>query len=137
MLAAEDGGLFINPAKLDLRKYATRPPLAKALFLYMLHVTNDTLRAAELAAFATEHEDFKDWWWKGLFAARRVARTVEYARPDGDHLMKPPALHLSHAWVCLPSHGPLPRRGKTVDIQSENAADNRRLHAAGKGAPSG
>ena len=90
MLSAEDNGLFINVAKLDLRKYATRPPLAKALFLYMLHVTNDTLRATELAAFATEHENFKDWWWKGGSARGRGGRVMKRALSPRDVLRCPP-----------------------------------------------
>lgn len=65
MLSA-DSALFINVPKLDLRKYAARPAMAKALFLYMLHVTNDTLKAIELAAVATEQVDYVDWWWKGV-----------------------------------------------------------------------
>lgn len=31
----------------------------------MFYVTNDTLRALELASLATEAANFKDWWWKG------------------------------------------------------------------------
>ncbi|EDQ89506.1 uncharacterized protein MONBRDRAFT_32314 [Monosiga brevicollis MX1] len=65
-MVSEDVGTFINIEKLDLRKYATRPILAKALFLYILHVGEQPVKALELAAHATEYEEFKDWWWKAM-----------------------------------------------------------------------
>ena len=46
-------------------RYAQRPALAKALFKYIMYVTNDTVKALDLAAKATEACGFKDWWWKG------------------------------------------------------------------------
>eukprot|EP00043_Microstomoeca_roanoka_P027879 m.16263 g.16263 ORF g.16263 m.16263 type:complete len:505 (+) comp8043_c0_seq1:78-1592(+) len=61
-----DDGMFIDVAKLDMRKYATRPGLARALVLYILHVVNDTVKAMELAAHATEAVRFNDWWWKAI-----------------------------------------------------------------------
>lgn len=64
MLSGEDG-MFIDVTKLDLRKYASRRGLARALVLYILHVVNDTAKAMELAAHATEAARFQDWWWKG------------------------------------------------------------------------
>ncbi|EMP39405.1 Tetratricopeptide repeat protein 8 [Chelonia mydas] len=42
-------GPFINLSRLNLAKYAQKPKLAKAL---------------DLAALATEHAQYKDWWWK-------------------------------------------------------------------------
>eukprot|EP00075_Anas_platyrhynchos_P025050 XP_027314303.1 tetratricopeptide repeat protein 8 isoform X2 [Anas platyrhynchos] len=42
-------GPFINLSRLNLGNYAEKPKLAKAL---------------DLAALATEHAQFKDWWWK-------------------------------------------------------------------------
>ncbi|XP_025900480.1 tetratricopeptide repeat protein 8 isoform X2 [Nothoprocta perdicaria] len=48
MLTNPDGP-FINMSRLNLGKYAHKPKLAKAL---------------DLAALATEHAQFKDWWWK-------------------------------------------------------------------------
>ncbi|RMB98834.1 hypothetical protein DUI87_25053 [Hirundo rustica rustica] len=48
MLTSPDGP-FINLSRLNLTKYAQKPKLAKAL---------------DLAALATEHAQFKDWWWK-------------------------------------------------------------------------
>ena len=65
MLQGENG-LFIDTNKMDLAKYAKRPSLSKALFQYMIHVTNDTVKALDLAAKATEACDFKDWWWKAM-----------------------------------------------------------------------
>lgn len=64
-MVSEEPGVFINVNKLDLQKYAKRPALAKALFLYMIHVDNQTVKALELAANATEHQAFNDFWWKG------------------------------------------------------------------------
>ncbi|KAL4613162.1 tetratricopeptide repeat protein 8 isoform X1 [Arapaima gigas] len=48
MLTNPDGP-FINLSRLNLAKYAQKPNLSKAL---------------DLAAMATEHAQFKDWWWK-------------------------------------------------------------------------
>ncbi|XP_061467906.1 tetratricopeptide repeat protein 8 isoform X2 [Rhineura floridana] len=48
MLTNPDGP-FINVSKLNLNNYAQKPKLAKAL---------------DLAAYATQHAQFKDWWWK-------------------------------------------------------------------------
>eukprot|EP00049_Salpingoeca_infusionum_P004994 m.86886 g.86886 ORF g.86886 m.86886 type:complete len:508 (+) comp12818_c0_seq2:144-1667(+) len=65
MLSGDDG-LFIDVSKLDFQKYSRRPALARALCLYLLHVVNDTVKAAELAAQATQVAQFKDWWWKAI-----------------------------------------------------------------------
>ncbi|XP_062350731.1 tetratricopeptide repeat protein 8 isoform X5 [Cinclus cinclus] len=35
-----------------------------ALFEYIFHHENDIKNALDLAALATEHAQFKDWWWK-------------------------------------------------------------------------
>lgn len=76
MLSGEDG-TFIDVTKLDLKKYARRSGLARALVLYLLHVVNDTVKALELSAHATEAEAFKDWWWKGnLFYIRLGGKCV-------------------------------------------------------------
>ena len=64
-MVSEDNGVFINIAKLDLKKYSRRPALAKSLFLYLVHVEDQPVKALELAAHATEHEEFQDAWWKG------------------------------------------------------------------------
>uniref|UniRef100_A0A8C5R561 Tetratricopeptide repeat domain 8 n=1 Tax=Leptobrachium leishanense TaxID=445787 RepID=A0A8C5R561_9ANUR len=58
------GGAFINLSRLNLAKYAVRPQLAKTLFEYIFHHENDVKNALDLAALATEHAQFKDWWWK-------------------------------------------------------------------------
>eukprot|EP00042_Codosiga_hollandica_P043094 m.404376 g.404376 ORF g.404376 m.404376 type:complete len:503 (+) comp56475_c0_seq18:50-1558(+) len=63
-MASGVSDVFIDTSKLDLRKYAGRPSLCKALFRYLLHVANDTLKALELAAIATEQSQFQEWWWK-------------------------------------------------------------------------
>ncbi|KAM6133242.1 tetratricopeptide repeat protein 8 isoform 4-T4 [Phoenicopterus ruber ruber] len=38
--------------------------LGTALFEYIFHHENDVKNALDLAALATEHAQFKDWWWK-------------------------------------------------------------------------
>ncbi|XP_041903359.1 tetratricopeptide repeat protein 8 isoform X2 [Corvus kubaryi] len=63
MLTNPDGP-FINLSRLNLTKYAQKPKLAKALFEYIFHHENDVKNALDLAALATEHAQFKDWWWK-------------------------------------------------------------------------
>ncbi|EDV29838.1 Tetratricopeptide repeat protein 8 [Trichoplax sp. H2] len=63
MLSQPDGP-FINVARLNLSKYASRPNLSKVLFEYLFHHENDIRSALELAALTTEACQFKDWWWK-------------------------------------------------------------------------
>ncbi|XP_043929794.1 tetratricopeptide repeat protein 8 [Protopterus annectens] len=63
MLTNSDGP-FINLSRLNISKYAQKPNMAKGLFEYIFHHENDVKNALELAALATEHAQFKDWWWK-------------------------------------------------------------------------
>uniref|UniRef100_A0A2D4IRA7 Uncharacterized protein n=2 Tax=Micrurus TaxID=8634 RepID=A0A2D4IRA7_MICLE len=63
MLTNPDGP-FINVSKLNLNNYAQKPKLAKALFEYIFHHESDVKNALDLAAYATQHAQFKDWWWK-------------------------------------------------------------------------
>ncbi|XP_026867437.2 tetratricopeptide repeat protein 8 isoform X3 [Electrophorus electricus] len=63
MLTNPDGP-FINLSRLNLTKYAQKPNLSKTLFEYIFHHENDVKTALDLAALATEHAQFKDWWWK-------------------------------------------------------------------------
>ncbi|GAX76630.1 hypothetical protein CEUSTIGMA_g4076.t1 [Chlamydomonas eustigma] len=60
----EAGGPFINVDKLDLKKYASRPTLARALCDYIIYNDHNMKRALELCALATQGHDFQDWWWK-------------------------------------------------------------------------
>jgi tetratricopeptide repeat protein 8 len=46
-------GTFIDPQKLNLKKYAARPALAKILFEYLLHTENNARKALELASLVT------------------------------------------------------------------------------------
>ncbi len=88
-MMAEAGGPFINPERLDLRKYASRPTLSRALMDYILYVDHNVKRGAELAALAVaaskeggaaaaggarlgrsgakDEDDGEgaDWWWRG------------------------------------------------------------------------
>ena len=63
-MLSEAGGPFINVDRLDLRKYAARPALAKALFEYVLHHDHNPRKALELAALATVAANYEDWSWK-------------------------------------------------------------------------
>ncbi|KAJ3613036.1 hypothetical protein NHX12_019292 [Muraenolepis orangiensis] len=50
-------GPFIHLSRLNLSKYSQKPNLSKTLFEYIFHHENDVKNA-------TEHAQFKDWWWK-------------------------------------------------------------------------
>ncbi|CAK0808900.1 unnamed protein product [Prorocentrum cordatum] len=60
----DDGGEFVRLDALDLKKYAQRPAIAKALCDYMLYYAHNPRKALELASEATQASDFNDWWWK-------------------------------------------------------------------------
>lgn len=59
-----DPGGFINADRLDLRKYATRPAIAKGLIDFILYHDHNPKKALELASEATVAAEYKDWWWK-------------------------------------------------------------------------
>eukprot|EP00775_Hariotina_reticulata_P012139 gene12139-12277_t len=61
---AAAGGPFIVPDRLDLRKYSSRPNLARVLCDYIFYVDHNMQKALELAAYATSEAGFTDWWWK-------------------------------------------------------------------------
>lgn len=63
-MVQEAGGPFINADRLDLRKYAQRPALSRALFDYILYVDHNPKKALELASQATAVAKYDDWWWK-------------------------------------------------------------------------
>lgn len=60
----DPNGPFIDASQMDLAKYATRPPLAKALCDYILYVDRNPKLALDLCAQATEVAKYNDWWWK-------------------------------------------------------------------------
>jgi hypothetical protein len=51
-------------------RYASRPILAKALFLYTIHVLNDVAKAAELATLALQQPEHggSQWLWRSWLA---------------------------------------------------------------------
>jgi tetratricopeptide repeat protein 8 len=63
-MLSDHGGPFINADRLNVRKYARRPSLAKVLCDYLLYQDNNPKKAMELAAEATQATGYKDWWWK-------------------------------------------------------------------------
>ena len=52
-MLSDTGGPFINLDKLDLRKYALRPNLARVLCDYMLYHEHNPKKAMELCAHAS------------------------------------------------------------------------------------
>jgi tetratricopeptide repeat protein 8 len=56
--------LLLSQARLDMRKYAARPCINKALCVYLLHHEHNPIKALELASEATTFSRFGDWWWK-------------------------------------------------------------------------
>ena len=52
-MLSEPGGPFINVDKLDLRKYAVRPALARVLCDYILYHDHNPKKGLELCALAT------------------------------------------------------------------------------------
>ena len=63
-MLSEPGGPFINIERLDLKKYAQRPALAKILCDYIIYQLHNPRKALELASLATVAAEYKDWWWK-------------------------------------------------------------------------
>lgn len=57
-MLSEPGGPFINVDKLDLRKYAARPMLARALCDYIIYNEHNMKKALELCAMATQGNNF-------------------------------------------------------------------------------
>lgn len=55
---------FIQVSRLNISKYAKISILAKPLFEYLFYHEGDIRNAMELAVQATQHCEFKDWWWK-------------------------------------------------------------------------
>ena len=53
-MLSEPDGPFINPAQLNLSKYASKPSLSKALFEYLFYHENDVRNSLELSALATQ-----------------------------------------------------------------------------------
>ena len=63
-MASQQGGPFIDLSRMDFRKYAERPALAKVLCDYILYVEHNPRKAMELCAECTKAAGFDDWWWK-------------------------------------------------------------------------
>lgn len=63
-MLSDPGGVFIDVEKLDLRRYAQRPSVSKALCDFLLYHDHNPVKAMELAAHATTFAGLEDWWWK-------------------------------------------------------------------------
>jgi tetratricopeptide repeat protein 8 len=64
MLAQSQSGPPVDLARIDLSRYAGRPAMARALFLYALNVAGDARKAVDLALLCVEKHARSDWWWK-------------------------------------------------------------------------
>lgn len=64
MMSSNEAGIFVDVEKLDLKRYARRPALAKVLCDYLLYHDHNPKKALALAAVATQHCRYEDWWWK-------------------------------------------------------------------------
>ncbi|XP_057651035.1 tetratricopeptide repeat protein 8 isoform X1 [Diorhabda carinulata] len=72
MLSQKDGP-FIQVSRLNIAKYAKIPSLCKPLFEYLFYYEGAVRTAMELAVQATQHCEFRDWWWKVQLAKCYVA----------------------------------------------------------------
>lgn len=63
-MRSEPGGPFISADRIDFKKYAQRPALAKVLCDYIIYHDHMPRQALELCAEATQVTNFNDWWWK-------------------------------------------------------------------------
>ncbi|KAK3248663.1 hypothetical protein CYMTET_41875, partial [Cymbomonas tetramitiformis] len=119
-MLSEPGGPFINVDKLDLRKYAARPALARVLCDYILYHDHNPKKSVELCALATVQAEYQDWWWKarlgksyyqlGLF--RDAEKQFKSSLKNVDNvistleLCKSPARALAQPAVVLPRQSP-------------------------------
>lgn len=58
------GDQFIVSEKMDMKKMAQKPAIAKALCDYLIYVEHNPKKALELCAESTVLTEYKDWWWK-------------------------------------------------------------------------
>lgn len=72
MLSQKDGP-FIQVSRLNISKYSKMECIAKPLFEYLFYYEGDVRNAMELAVQATQHVQFKDWWWKVQLAKCYIA----------------------------------------------------------------
>lgn len=63
-MLSQAGEPFVNVARLNISKYAQKPALSKALFNFIYYHENEVRHALELAAQASQHSKFNDWWFK-------------------------------------------------------------------------
>ena len=69
-LLSDGGGPFINLDKLDLRKYAARPCLSRALCDYMLYHDHNPKKALELCAHASTSNNLEVRCLENVLACR-------------------------------------------------------------------
>ena len=58
------GDQFIVSGKMDMKKMAQKPAIAKALCEYLIYVEHNPKKALELCAEGTVVSNYQDWWWK-------------------------------------------------------------------------
>jgi len=104
-LLSAPGGPFIVADRLDLRKYASRPALGKALCDYLLYVDHNPKRAMELCALGTVSAEYSDWWWKErlgkCYFQLGLLRDAEAQFKSSLKQQEMTTTHLQLARVCL------------------------------------
>ncbi|CAD8112584.1 unnamed protein product [Paramecium sonneborni] len=58
------GDQFIMVDRLDMKKMAGKPVISRILCDYLIYVEHNPRKALQLAAEATQVNNFNDWWWK-------------------------------------------------------------------------
>mgnify|MGYP001048108895 CR=1 FL=1 len=58
------GDQFIVADKLDMKRMAQKPAIAKALCDYLIYCDNNPKKALELCSEGTVQSNYQDWWWK-------------------------------------------------------------------------
>lgn len=101
-LLSEGSGPFINLDKLDLRKYAARPCLARALCDYMLYHDHNPKRALELCAHATASNNFEVRRQLCLCRQRFGLMLQEVLAYAGGHVQL--ACHTCQQIICVVLH---------------------------------
>jgi tetratricopeptide repeat protein 8 len=60
----QQGDLFIDVEKVNMRSIAEKNAIAKQMFEYVFYVEHNYRKALELAAEAVKVTKSEDWWWK-------------------------------------------------------------------------
>lgn len=127
--------VFVDPASIDVAKYAGRPEIAKALVDYLLYVGNAPYKAVELCASSSEKERFSDWWWKsrlgkgyyrmGLIREAEQQLASALRHKDGEHVVT----YLELAKIFLRQDQPV-RALSLLEVAHERFPDDTHVQLA-------